>query len=81
MISVKKIPKKLSCFREHRLRFWVAVVINWQTRSKMKGNTKILEVFRKYNIRYFLYNGGNDSMDTCDKIARYLSKMIMSVVS
>lgn len=35
---------------------------------------KILEVFRKYNIRYFLYNGGNDSMDTCDKIARYLEQ-------
>ena len=29
----------------------------------------ILEVFKKHNIRYFLYNGGNDSMDTCQKIA------------
>jgi len=28
---------------------------------------KILEVFKKYNIRYFFYNGGNDSMDTCIK--------------
>jgi 6-phosphofructokinase len=35
---------------------------------------KILSVFRKYNIRYFLYNGGNDSMDTCDKVAKYLEK-------
>lgn len=35
---------------------------------------KILEVFRKYNIRYFFYNGGNDSMDTCDKIAHYLDQ-------
>lgn len=33
---------------------------------------KILEVFKKYNIRYFIYNGGNDSMDTCNKIARYM---------
>lgn len=33
---------------------------------------RILEVFQKYDIRYFLYNGGNDSMDTCDKIAKYL---------
>ena len=24
----------------------------------------ILEQFKKYNIRYFFYNGGNDSMDT-----------------
>ena len=26
---------------------------------------KIFEVFRKYNIRYFFYIGGNDSSDTC----------------
>ena len=33
---------------------------------------KILEIFKKYNIRYFFYNGGNDSMDTINKISRYL---------
>lgn len=33
---------------------------------------KLLNLFKKYNIRYFLYNGGNDSMDTCSKIARYM---------
>ncbi len=35
---------------------------------------RILEIFRKYNIRYFFYNGGNDSMDTCDKISRFFAK-------
>lgn len=35
---------------------------------------RLLEVFRKYNIRYFFYNGGNDSMDTCNKISKYLQK-------
>ncbi len=35
---------------------------------------RILEVFKKHNVRYFFYNGGNDSMDTCDKISRYMSK-------
>ncbi len=35
---------------------------------------KILEIFTKYNIRYFFYNGGNDSMDTCNKISNYLLK-------
>ncbi|MDD4584087.1 MAG: 6-phosphofructokinase [Eubacteriales bacterium] len=34
---------------------------------------RILDVFQKYNIRYFFYNGGNDSMDTCSKISSYLS--------
>jgi 6-phosphofructokinase 1 len=31
---------------------------------------RILEVFRAQNIRYFFYIGGNDSMDTADKINR-----------
>lgn len=35
---------------------------------------KILEVFKKRNIRYFFYIGGNDSMDTCNKISKYLMK-------
>ena len=33
---------------------------------------KLLEVFKKYNIRYFFYNGGNDSMDTCNKISKFM---------
>ncbi len=35
---------------------------------------RILEVFKKYNIRYFFYNGGNDSMDTTNKISKFLQK-------
>lgn len=34
---------------------------------------RVFDVFAKYNIRYFFYNGGNDSMDTCSKISSYLS--------
>ncbi len=33
---------------------------------------RILDIFTKYDIRYFFYNGGNDSMDTCSKISAYL---------
>lgn len=35
---------------------------------------RLLEVFKKYDIRYFFYNGGNDSMDTCNKISKYLQR-------
>jgi len=35
---------------------------------------RILEIFKKYNVRYFFYNGGNDSMDTCNKISKYMQK-------
>ena len=31
----------------------------------------LIEVFKKYGVRYFIYNGGNDSMDTCNKVAKY----------
>ena len=36
---------------------------------------RILEIFKKYNVRYFFYNGGNDSMDTCNKISKYMNRV------
>ncbi len=36
---------------------------------------RILEIFKKYNVRYFFYNGGNDSMDTCNKISKYMKSV------
>ena len=35
---------------------------------------RILEIFKKYDVRYFCYNGGNDSMDTCN-ISKYMKKV------
>ena len=32
-------------------------------------------MFKKYNVRYFFYNGGNDSMDTCNKINQYMQSV------
>ncbi len=39
---------------------------SWQT----EDFERIVEVFRAHNVGYFLYNGGNDSMDTANKIAK-----------
>ena len=36
---------------------------------------RLLEVFKKYDIRYFFYNGGNDSMDTCNKVSKFMQKV------
>ena len=33
---------------------------------------KIISVFRKHEIHYFIYIGGNDSMDTVDKLSAYV---------
>ena len=47
-------------------------------RRKLKSHTedastyeKMLEIFKKYDIRYFFYIGGNDSMDTVLKLSEY----------
>jgi len=42
---------------------------------------KILEVFKKYNIRYFFYNGGNDSMDTVMKLDRYFKANDIDIIT
>lgn len=47
-------------------------------RRKIKNEEeleKIFEVFEKYHIHYFFYNGGNDSMDTANKIHNYAKKI------
>ncbi len=31
----------------------------------------LIEIFKKHNIRYFFYIGGNDSMDTVSKLSEY----------
>ena len=43
-------------------------------RYKLKSHQRedferVIEVFKAHNVGYFLYNGGNDSMDTAHKIA------------
>lgn len=44
-------------------------------RYKLRDNAtedydRILDVFRAHDVGYFLYNGGNDSMDTAHKVAK-----------
>jgi 6-phosphofructokinase 1 len=45
-------------------------------RRKLKEEDypQVLECFKKFNIRYFFYNGGNDSMDTCNQIHKLAMK-------
>jgi len=41
---------------------------------------RIVEVMRTHNIGYFLYNGGNDSMDTANKVAKLARERGLDVV-
>ena len=50
-------------------------------RKKMKSPdddpetyARLVEIFKKYDIRYFFYIGGNDSMDTVLKLSKYASE-------
>ncbi|MCK5174154.1 MAG: 6-phosphofructokinase [Planctomycetes bacterium] len=38
---------------------------------------RIIEVLKKHNIGYFLYNGGNDSMDTCNKVSIIAKEIVV----
>ena len=35
---------------------------------------RLLEVFKKYDIRFFSTTAGNDSMDTCNKISKFMEE-------
>ena len=37
--------------------------------------SKIIETIKKYNIGYVFINGGNDSMDTCNKLAKLVKEL------
>jgi len=42
---------------------------------------RVIEVFRAHDVGYFLYNGGNDSMDTAHKIAQLARKRGLDLVA
>jgi ATP-dependent phosphofructokinase / diphosphate-dependent phosphofructokinase len=60
----------------NRLRLTPAMFLG-SCRYKLSDNdetyAEIIDMFNKYNIGYFLYIGGNDSMDTVDKLSKYTS--------
>jgi 6-phosphofructokinase len=37
--------------------------------------TRLIEIFAKYDIGYFFYNGGNDSADTCLKVSQIANQL------
>ena len=55
-------------------------------RYKLKDHQKedfqrIIDVFRAHNIGYFFYNGGNDSMDTANKVAKLAAEQGLDLVA
>lgn len=48
-------------------------------RLKLKGENEeqfqqLISIFKEFNIGYFVYIGGNDSMDTVAKLSQYIAK-------
>ncbi|MBN1491258.1 MAG: 6-phosphofructokinase [Phycisphaerae bacterium] len=61
---------------------WTPAAALGSCRYKLKSLEKdradyerIVEVFKAHEIRFFFYAGGNDSMDTADKVARLAADM------
>jgi len=57
-------------------------------RYKLKGldedrarYERLLDVFRAHDIGYFFYNGGNDSADTCLKVAQIAEKLAYPLIA
>ena len=42
---------------------------------------KIVDILKEFNIKYFFYNGGNDSMDTVYQLSEYLKKTGEDIVA
>ncbi|MCL2110926.1 MAG: 6-phosphofructokinase [Clostridiales bacterium] len=42
---------------------------------------KIVEILKDYSIKYFFFNGGNDSMDTVHKLSEYLKRTGEDIVA
>lgn len=63
--------------RLNRLRMTPAMFLG-SCRYKLSNSDeefeKIIAALKKYNIGYFFYIGGNDSMDTVDKISKYVAE-------
>lgn len=46
-----------------------------QVDSSLEIYQNILNVFKKYDVKYFFYIGGNDSMDTCMKLDLFFKEV------
>ncbi|MGL6227547.1 MAG: diphosphate--fructose-6-phosphate 1-phosphotransferase [Thermoguttaceae bacterium] len=54
----------------------------YKLRSKQQEDfERVIEVFKAHHIGYFLYNGGNDSMDTANKIAQLAQQRGLELVA
>jgi len=42
---------------------------------------RIVDILKEFNIKYFFYNGGNDSMDTVYQLSEYLKKTGENIVA
>lgn len=54
----------------------------YKLRSKQQEDfERVIEVFKAHQIGYFLYNGGNDSMDTANKIAQLAQERGLELIA
>lgn len=73
LINLTNIFKNMP-YELNRLKLTPAMFLG-SCRYKLNGSDeefeKVVEILQKYNIGYFVYIGGNDSMDTVQKLSNY----------
>ena len=72
LIEIKKDDKNLKKLLNTPGAFFGSNRYKINYEKDLEKLEKIYQIFKKYNIRYFFYNGGNDSMDSIYQIDKYL---------
>lgn len=75
------LSEVLKCTKDMELLCQTPAAVLGSCRLKLDNMDKsekqyemLIQIFRKYEITYFIYIGGNDSMDTVNKMAEYCKK-------
>jgi len=80
------ISEQMTKSEDFKLLFHTPAHALGSSRYKIKGDdtetySKIVEILKEYDVGYFFYNGGNDSMDTVSKLANYLKETGEDIVA
>ncbi len=70
------ISEQMTTAKDYELLMHTPAMALGSCRFKLKPDAKhlydqVLEIMRAYDIGYFFYNGGNDSMDTISRLSAY----------
>ncbi len=82
--NIQDIGKKLASTNDLELLASTPAAALGSCRFKLKEDAQLeqlIQIFRKFEIGYFVYIGGNDSMDTVNRLSAYCAKNNITDIS